>query len=456
MVRKHSSEQTTEGKRNASKKASSSAATWACDLGRCDKKFAREADLRRHQRTAKVHVAFESKLSHPCPQCTSSFTRTDALKRHQKTRHNGIIIKSSSMGMRDPDAVQQTSVVSGSSSQNRATSTRISEGADGASNSAIISTDTSVSPSDEPGLNSGSQSYYRRLAHDTSKLDVIGLATPAGNVTSSVFVHSPDSAGALINSLPSQEAGFSEQVGSSSSSRHWPPAPPWIQESPGRLQNDTGPYYRPGSYYRTPDGLPIPPEPAAFDREEPAQQQGGASRSELKSISKSPRGPQSEDTKDGDTRSASSRSRSSVPIADNPCLESQRTSSPIPTTDRISVNVAVQRALQAMLAIDPSLGNMPSLQSSDETGHPAPPVSFQVPLSAFAALANSVNIDHNEDRRHYDANAIAVTATSTANTSSISIADTDGNMEVGLNVSTSENGTPILRPDEILNEDSFI
>lgn len=42
------------------KKASSNVVVWACDMGGCDKKFAREADLRRHQRTAKAHVVLDS------------------------------------------------------------------------------------------------------------------------------------------------------------------------------------------------------------------------------------------------------------------------------------------------------------------------------------------------------------------------------------------------------------
>lgn len=48
-------------KQKAPKKAPSNAIAWVCEIEGCDKKFAREADLRRHQRTAKVHVVPESK-----------------------------------------------------------------------------------------------------------------------------------------------------------------------------------------------------------------------------------------------------------------------------------------------------------------------------------------------------------------------------------------------------------
>ncbi len=50
----------------------------------------------------------------------------------------------------------------------------------------------------------------------------------------------------------------------------------------------------------------------------------------------------------------------------------------MPATDRIGMNAAVQRALQAMLAIDPSLGNMPS--SMEQPDDLSSPVSFQVRL----------------------------------------------------------------------------
>ncbi len=67
----------------------------------------------------------------------------------------------------------------------------------------------------------------------------------------------------------------------------------------------------------------------------------------------------------------------------------------MPATDRIGMNAAVQRALQAMLAIDPSLGNMPS--SMEQPDDLSSPVSFQVPLSAFAALANNIYTTHSDD-----------------------------------------------------------
>jgi len=62
---------------------------WPCKIDGCNKIFAREADLKRHQRTTKLH----SLPGFACPQCEATFTRTDALRRHQKSRHNGVIIE---------------------------------------------------------------------------------------------------------------------------------------------------------------------------------------------------------------------------------------------------------------------------------------------------------------------------------------------------------------------------
>ncbi|KAF9535613.1 hypothetical protein CPB83DRAFT_888303 [Crepidotus variabilis] len=61
---------------------------WPCKINGCNKEFAREADLKRHQRTTKTHTM----PSFSCPQCDASFTRTDALRRHQKSRHDGVIL----------------------------------------------------------------------------------------------------------------------------------------------------------------------------------------------------------------------------------------------------------------------------------------------------------------------------------------------------------------------------
>ncbi|KAF5345193.1 hypothetical protein D9758_009713 [Tetrapyrgos nigripes] len=82
-------ESTLSKKKAVEKKKTSVAGVWPCKMNGCNKQFAREADLKRHQRTTKVH----SMPGFACPQCDATFTRTDALRRHQKSRHNGVIIE---------------------------------------------------------------------------------------------------------------------------------------------------------------------------------------------------------------------------------------------------------------------------------------------------------------------------------------------------------------------------
>ncbi|KAH8998802.1 hypothetical protein EDB86DRAFT_2910153 [Lactarius hatsudake] len=102
---------TFEEKKDSQKKKSSSkkaeTGIWPCKINGCNKEFAREADLKRHQRTTKLH----SQPGFACPQCEATFTRTDALRRHQKSRHNGVII--------DPGPPVQSEENTGESSRSR-------------------------------------------------------------------------------------------------------------------------------------------------------------------------------------------------------------------------------------------------------------------------------------------------------------------------------------------------
>ncbi|KAH8834996.1 hypothetical protein DL96DRAFT_18379 [Flagelloscypha sp. PMI_526] len=91
---KKESSSTTRGSKATSsvKKKNGSTGVWPCKINGCTKQFAREADLKRHQRTTKLHAT--SVAGSQCPQCDATFTRTDALRRHQKSRHNGVVIDS--------------------------------------------------------------------------------------------------------------------------------------------------------------------------------------------------------------------------------------------------------------------------------------------------------------------------------------------------------------------------
>ncbi|KAG1840292.1 hypothetical protein DFJ58DRAFT_810858 [Suillus subalutaceus] len=133
-------------RKTTQKKKVTETGVWPCKIDGCNKQFAREADLKRHQRTTKLH----SVPGFACPQCDATFTRTDALRRHQKSRHNGVIIEPTEVekkkGSTEPRA-------SGSQSHSRSPSPS-SKGAE--------------NPTDAPpplGVLGGSQvphSYYRQ------------------------------------------------------------------------------------------------------------------------------------------------------------------------------------------------------------------------------------------------------------------------------------------------------
>jgi hypothetical protein len=105
-------ETTSKKKKAAQKKKDVTTGIWPCKINGCNKQFAREADLKRHQRTTKLH----SMPGFACPQCDATFTRTDAQRRHQKSRHNGVVIESP--GQEKTDGTEEAS----SSNQSRSRS----------------------------------------------------------------------------------------------------------------------------------------------------------------------------------------------------------------------------------------------------------------------------------------------------------------------------------------------
>ncbi|KAF8555110.1 hypothetical protein OG21DRAFT_1461393 [Imleria badia] len=236
MVRQ--SKQTPDQKRDTHKKKTqhqdkpspkkpSDSTVWPCRINGCNKQFAREADLKRHQRTTKLH----SVPGFACPQCDARFTRTDALRRHQKSRHNGVVIEPTdgvdrrmSMGDEDPHS-------SGSRSKSRSRTPSSKE------NPAIP---TSLPPSAVPP--GGPQSYYRQHTFT-------GVMIPPPGVM--VDSHYPHAVG-----LPTSEARLHQAS--------WQPAPPWGGDGsqpphmihPGYAHpyyNAPPPYYRSGTVMQLPD-----------------------------------------------------------------------------------------------------------------------------------------------------------------------------------------------------------
>jgi len=89
MVRSSQKGTSSSATMNQARQRRADTGVWPCTLDGCTKVFAREADLKRHQRTTKSHLVPGSGVGSPCPLCEATFTRTDAMRRHLKSRHNG-------------------------------------------------------------------------------------------------------------------------------------------------------------------------------------------------------------------------------------------------------------------------------------------------------------------------------------------------------------------------------
>ncbi|GLB43539.1 putative zinc finger [Lyophyllum shimeji] len=143
----------TTKKRTAPRKKTVVTGVWPCKINGCNKQFAREADLKRHQRTTKLH----SMPGFSCPQCDATFTRTDALRRHQKSRHNGVIVEPSEDSK---DDMEEGS--SGSQSKSRS-ATPSSKGKEKAPAPPAVNAQYPVQTT-----RSGPSSYYRQHTMTTS------------------------------------------------------------------------------------------------------------------------------------------------------------------------------------------------------------------------------------------------------------------------------------------------
>ncbi|KAI0779013.1 hypothetical protein BD413DRAFT_124353 [Trametes elegans] len=204
----------------------------------CKKVFAREADLKRHQRTTKTH----SIPGFQCPQCDATFTRTDALRRHQKSRHNGVVI--------EPTEEQARHSGDGASDGSRSPSpggTPSRSAGEGSMNGSPPAAQSSTA-----GSSAGPSSYYRPHTMQDGGGYYAGYPPPPR----------PPPPGMILNphyppppiSLPTS-ATRSHQA-------NWQPPPaatPWGPEGhpmvppPGMYM----PSFYPSPYYRHP-GMPMP------------------------------------------------------------------------------------------------------------------------------------------------------------------------------------------------------
>jgi len=225
MVRQ--SKQTTEEKNKKktqqqdkpSPKKPSDSTIWPCKINGCNKQFAREADLKRHQRTTKLH----SVPGFACPQCDARFTRTDALRRHQKSRHNGLVIEPTEQVDRRTSMCSEDHPSTGSRSKSRSRTP---------SSKGNPTTPNSVPPG----------GYYRQHTF-------AGVIVPPGMVGEGHY--------AQALGLPASATRLHQAS--------WQPAPPWVGDSshpsphvihPGYAHpyyNAPPQYYRPTTIMQSPD-----------------------------------------------------------------------------------------------------------------------------------------------------------------------------------------------------------
>lgn len=190
----------------------------------------------------------------------------------------------------------------------------------------------------------------------------MGLPTPPQTVNSAVVTHLPTSAARLHGAS-------------------WPPAPPWMQESPGgqsssvhnTLVGRPPPHYTPGTYYRTsnPEGSDsLTNETVKQDNSQDASLEAGISSGDI----------------DPNLSAESSNGALTKGVI---------SSSEASFSESGDLNFAVHKALQAVLAdsIDPSLS---VVASSESNGTLTRPVANSQGQLRNAQLQPSIDADTNE------------------------------------------------------------
>ncbi|THH11590.1 hypothetical protein EW145_g530 [Phellinidium pouzarii] len=277
---------------------------------------------------------------------------TDALRRHQRSRHNGIVINPiDPLNSKDTEGDGEGSTASALQSRSGSPTTnkgRRSKNSSSANASSSTPVQTIVTRPDASGLSSGSQSYYRQ---NTINPVFVPPHTPSG---------AQDSSNYQSTQIPTSAARF----------HAWVPNPPWIQENPN-MPRPTGPitfihpsppgYYAPGAYYRSPDGQPAMPMHALPHGVVTMQVNPNPP---IPQPAANPHSP-SEGNTNGTSNELSANSNNNI----DPSLEAlspavQETDGKEGTKERelvagsfadTGLSAAVQKALQAVLAIDPSL-----------------------------------------------------------------------------------------------------
>ncbi|OJA16887.1 hypothetical protein AZE42_08506 [Rhizopogon vesiculosus] len=246
------------------KKKVTESGVWPCKMDGCNKQFAREADLKRHQRTTKLHTV----PGYACPQCDATFTRvctpfiTFIVATNHGTRrlmhyggirsrgmviyieyqpiclieciyrHNGVVIEPTE-GEKKKGSVETEPQVSGSKSKSRSLSPSSKDKED-----PFPPTAPPTAPT--PGGLGGPQgphSYYRQHTMPTGAY----MSPPLGVIVEGQYPHSVG--------LPTSSARLHQAT--------WPPGA-WIPEGSPPMPPMGYPHPAYYSYYR---GMPHPPPP---------------------------------------------------------------------------------------------------------------------------------------------------------------------------------------------------
>ncbi|EPQ60064.1 hypothetical protein GLOTRDRAFT_134823 [Gloeophyllum trabeum ATCC 11539] len=328
----------------AKKKSPSESGVWPCKINGCNKQFAREADLKRHQRTTKLH----SMPGFRCPQCDATFTRTDALRRHQKSRHNGVIVEA--------DAEMKNGEGSSASKSRSRSGTPATDGK-GKPEASGSGSNTQATPP-------GPTSYYR-----------------------------PHTLHAGYAAAPSGSGDYPSTIGlpTSATRGSWPAAPAWTPEGGPPQMGSYQSYYQPSPYYRTsaggqPNG-DNPPPPV-----EGSQSPGTGAPSTADNTDAAPPGPndappaptsavvdpqlsqhsENVSMKDVDGKPSSDAPSSiTAPVID-PALEASSSASasqPVPADGSEAKPVSMQMTAAAMQAVIDAIAAKPA---GDPTNAPPP------------------------------------------------------------------------------------
>ncbi|TDL26402.1 hypothetical protein BD410DRAFT_895115 [Rickenella mellea] len=431
-------------KKTSSKKKSQETGVWPCKINGCNKEFAREADLKRHQRTTKLHST--PGLCVSCPQCEATFTRTDALRRHQKSRHNGVIMDPINPDGRIKDGDDEGASPGSADHSRSGTPGRMN--ASGSPSASMSAVPTVLARPDTAGPGTGQQSYYRQ--HTVNPV-FVAPRTPHGVLDQS----------GTYQPVPQLPTSATRLHGA-----NWPPAPPWIQDNgqrpvPGQQYSIHGVYY-PGAYYRAPNGQPgmgpgpehqVPGQAPMNGNEGHAGPSDERQRSEGHVVSNSNIDPNLSggSSNDAEVKEGDGQQRShTAPDATS-------------LNDHDGINAAVRKALEAVLAIDPKLNQQPA-EPTTNTTVPAEEINGQHSATADSALPQVQDTSQPPAEQAPGTSNPQENGQIDPDTDMDADADGEADVEVegegevqpaSVGQMLTEDGEPMLRPDELLNEESL-